>query len=108
MHSSRGVIQKKTETDCARTGPAHVIYNRKRQQAFGKASSQCQLCEAAAAKLLDRLTQSSADFYRDSSSIFFIRQLLSELAERNSTKTAATCSEVSVIWKRMSEIWGIP
>jgi len=36
-------------------------------------------------------------FYRDSiSSILFFRQLPSELAERNSTKTGQ-CSEVSVI-----------
>ena len=33
----------------------------------------------------------------------FFRRLISEHTERHST---ATCSQVSVIWKRMSNIWG--
>ena len=37
----------------------------------------------------------------------FFRRLISKVAERNSTKMA-TWPEVSVIWKRMSNIWGIP
>ena len=53
----------------------------------------------------------SADLYftRLSSSFFFLffRQLISELA--NGTQPyLATWSEVSVIWKCMYEIWGIP
>ena len=48
----------------------------------------------------------SADLYFTTDSFFF-RPLISELAERNSTKSA-TWSEISEIWKRMSKIWGIP
>ena len=46
-------------------------------------------------------------FYRDSIFyLFFARYPRSSL---NRTQlTPATCSEISAIWKRMSEIWGIP
>ena len=37
----------------------------------------------------------------------FFHRLISELAERNSIKSAV-CLEVSAIWKSMSKIWGIP
>ena len=48
----------------------------------------------------------SADLYFTSVSSSFFRRLISEVAERTQRKSA-TWSEVSVIWKRMSNIWGI-
>ena len=49
----------------------------------------------------------SADLYFTSvfSSFLYFRRLISEIAAQ---RKLATWSEVSVIWKRMSEIWDIP
>ena len=40
--------------------------------------------------------------------LVLFRPLISELAERNSTKIGRMVSGVSAVWKRMPKIWGIP